>query len=106
MRRVAAVLLALLLAALLWAPLLSKGSGTLGGSGVRVTRWGVLGFAVVTTHLSWYAVGDVPVDREVDFSWPLLAATVGLSVVGSWPVLWLWRRRPAGQVPATERPRR
>ena len=105
MRRVAAIFLALVLTCLLWGPIPMGGGGTLGGSGTHITRWGALGFAVVTTHLSWYAVGDVPVSRDVEFSGPLLVGTLLLSVVGGWLVAWLWRRGPGEPGAARDRPR-
>ncbi len=91
MQRVAAVLLAVVFVVLLWLPIPMGGGGTLGGSGTHIIRWGGLGFMVVTTHLSWYGAGNVPESREVEFSWPLLALTLLLSVIGGWLVAWVWR---------------
>jgi hypothetical protein len=104
LQRAASVFLALIFAGLLWLPIPMGGGGTLGGSGAHIIRWGALGFMVVTTHLSWYGAGNVPVSREVQFSWPLLGLTLLLSVAGGWLVAWIWRRSPGGFDAGQNRP--
>jgi len=90
LRRDSAILLALALAYLLWGPFNKVIKGTIATEftgGLHVTRWGVLGFTVVTTNASY-----LPPSHDVQFSGPMFACTLLLSAPCAWLVVWLWRR--------------
>jgi hypothetical protein len=98
-RQLLAVGLGALAVLVLWGPIPAGGGGIFHGEGTSITRWGALGVATVTTHLTWYAAGDVPVGRDVQLSWSMLAATCVLSGGVAWLILRLWRPSRVPEVP-------
>jgi hypothetical protein len=92
MRRALILLLFVILFGLLWMPISARSGGLLGGTGWRVTRYGALGVVVVTTELSWYDLGDLPVSRSVEFSWGMFSLSVAITIIGGWLTARVWRR--------------
>jgi hypothetical protein len=93
-RRVFGAGVALVALLILWGPIPAGGGGVWGGEGTYVIQWGILGNMIVTTHVTWYAAGDVPFGRDLEVSWPMLAASCVLSL----GVVWLVSRlRAHGQ---------
>jgi hypothetical protein len=89
------LLLFVILFGLLWMPISAGGGGVLGGPGSKVTRYGALGVAVVTTELSWYGVGDLAVSRSVEFSWGMFGISFALTILSGWLTARVWRRTGA-----------
>src|SRR5438045_3654430 len=74
MRRIAVLAISLLLGYILWGPIMEWGS-IRGGSSMRVTRWGALGFVEVSRWRAEYGPAGTVEGETVGFSWPMLLAT-------------------------------
>jgi hypothetical protein len=95
MRKTIIVVLVLFVLFLAWAPLPGGEMGAIGGRGTTVTRLGIPGAIIITTEVSWYGLGNVPVYSVVELSWIGLTISAAMTAIICSVGFWFWKGKHA-----------